>query len=392
MDKLVVALTGATGLLGSNILFELLKGYEGSPGSLTIWVLGRAGKHHSLRERIRQLLANDGAHYLNRSDTAPFLECIQTIDCHLGQPNLGISEDSFRKMKKEPPHLFIHAAAALDFRDQATVLALLQKINVEGTQQALNLAEALGTPGFAMISTAYVCGIRSGVVSPDFMPEDQLFRNPYERSKLDGERLVRRAQREGRFRRVYFFRPTTICGRLIEPPVGYTPKFDVFYAWLAFFLRLKARQLGRMDYEASAKIDIRVALKPGSGLNIIPVDYAAKALVEISLQQPASNAFHLASPYLTDNYEDLPALLKFINVHLPPFVEAMPPVLNDLEHLYYHKSVGKIYDPYISKSVPGFSLDSLRQNLPNGFPDCPAVKGAVMTQLLKFAQKHDFGL
>jgi nucleoside-diphosphate-sugar epimerase len=392
MDKMVVALTGATGLLGSNILFELLKRYEDSPGSLTIWVLGRPGGHHSLRERIRQLLANDGAHYLHTPDTEPLLECIQTVDFHLDQPNLGIPEDSFRKMKKEPPHLFIHAAAALDFRDQPAVIAQLQKINVEGTQRALNLAEALGTPGFAMISTAYVCGIRSGVVTPDFTAEGQPFRNPYERSKLDGERLVRRAQQEGRFRRGYFFRPTPICGRLIEPPVGYTPKFDVFYAWLAFFLRLKKRQLGRMDYEASAKIDIRVALKPGSGLNIIPADYAAKALVEVSLQQPASNAFHLASPHLTDNYEDLPALLKFINVHLPAFVDEMPPSLNALENLYYHRSVGKIYDPYISKPVPDFSLDSLHQNLPTGFPECPAVKGAVMTQLLKFAKKHDFGL
>jgi thioester reductase-like protein len=389
---MVVALTGATGLLGSNILFELLKQYQGAAEPLVLWVLGRSNATNTLEERIHQLLNEDGRYYLGASYPAGFPESIRTVDCHLDQPGLGISEDSLQQMKQHPPDLFIHAAAAVDFRDQPGVIARLQEINVRGTQRILALVETLGVPDFALVSTAYVCGIRSGIVQPDYIPAEQAFRNPYERSKLDSELVVKQAQVEGRLKRVHFFRPTTICGRLTEPPIGYTSKFDVFYAWLAFFLRLKARQLGRIDYETPASIDIRVARMPESGLNIIPADFAAKSLVSICLQQPESNAYHLASPYLTDNYENLPALLDFINVSIPGFVEEMPVDLTPLERLYYYKSVGKIYDPYISKPVPDFSLHTFHAQLPSDFPECPAVKGAAMLKLLEFAKQHNFGL
>ncbi|MEQ8704674.1 MAG: SDR family oxidoreductase [Phaeodactylibacter sp.] len=389
---MVVALTGATGLLGSNILFELFSQYRHSPGQLTVWVLGRPADRQPLAERLSELMQTDGRHYLQIADPAPFLDRIRAVDCFLGHPNLGIADDSFREMKQHPPDLFIHCAAAVDFRDQPGVVEQLRQINVEGTQQVLALSEALGVPDFAIVSTAYVCGIRSGEVAPDFSAPNPTFRNPYERSKLEAEQLVKQAGAEGRFKRVHCFRPTTICGRLIEPPIGYTPKFDVFYAWLAFFLRLKIKQLGRLDYETPAFIDIRVALRRGSGLNIIPADYAAKALVHICLQRPPSQAYHLASPGLTDNYDDLPGLLAFIKVSLPDFVEKMPADLTPLERVYYHRSVGKIYDPYISKPVPLFSLDSLHEQLPVDFPECPLVKGPALHALLEFAKQHDFGL
>lgn len=389
---MVIAITGATGLLGSNILFELLKIYESSNTPLLIWVLGRPAEGYTLLDRIRQLLEVDGRYYLGTSDPLRFLANIRTIDCFLDQPGLGISEGQLRQIREYPPDLFIHSAAEVDFRDQPAVLERLNEINVKGTERIIAFAASLGCPDFALVSTAYVCGIRSGTVEPDYIPAEQAFRNPYERSKLLSEQFVRQAQTEERLGRVHIFRPTTICGRLIEPPTGYTRKFDVFYAWLSFFLRLKSRQLGGIDYQTPTEIDIRVALKPGSGLNIIPADFAAKALVNICLQQPESNSYHLASPYLTDNYEDLPALLDFIKVSLPEFVEKMPATLTPLERLYYHKSVGKIYDPYISQPVPHFSLETLQQQLPADFAKCPAVKGPELLKLLEFAKQHDFGL
>ena len=389
---MVVALTGATGLLGSNILFELFRQYRDHPDQLTVWILGRPSKDHTLRERMKLLLTTDGCHYLGTSDLAPFLERIRTVDCYLDRPELGITPRDIQEIKSEAPDLFIHSAAAVDFRDQPGTIAHLNLINVEGTSQVINLAEKLGVKDFAFISTAYVSGIRSGVVAPDFVDLDQEFRNHYEKSKLQSEALVRLAHKEGRFERLHCFRPSTVCGRLIESPIGYTPKFDVFYAWLSFFLRLKAKQFGGINYDNQAFIDIRVALKPGSGLNIISADYAAKALVTICLSRPESGSYHLASPQLTDNYLDLPDLLRFIKVEVPPFVEEKPADLNPMEHLYYHKSVGKIYDPYISQTVPAFSLDELNKQLPEGFPECPAVKGGRLQQLLEFAKQHNFGL
>ena len=193
---MVVALTGATGLLGSNILFELFRQYRDHPDQLTVWVLGRPSKDHTLRERMKLLLTTDGCHYLGTSDLTPFLERIRTVDCYLDRPELGIPPRDILEMKSEAPDLFIHSAAAVDFRDQPGTIAHLNLINVEGTSQVIGLAEKLGVKDFAFISTAYVSGIRSGVVAPDFVDLDQEFRNHYEKSKLQSEALARLAHKE----------------------------------------------------------------------------------------------------------------------------------------------------------------------------------------------------
>ena len=55
--------------------------------------------------------------------------------------------------------------------------------------------------------------------------------------------IVRQYCRDNNIR-YRIFRPSTLCGSLIENKIGATPKFDVFYAWAAFFLEYKKRTLG----------------------------------------------------------------------------------------------------------------------------------------------------
>ncbi|HZK60530.1 MAG TPA: SDR family oxidoreductase, partial [Anaerovoracaceae bacterium] len=74
-NKPVIALTGATGFLGSHLMAALLsKGYK-------IIVFGRAAKNESLEERISRLLQWFGI--------ARLLDQVTCVDTDLSQDNLG---------------------------------------------------------------------------------------------------------------------------------------------------------------------------------------------------------------------------------------------------------------------------------------------------------------
>ncbi len=389
---MVVAITGITGLLGRNILFELFRLHRHNLPELTVLAFGKAEGGLSLQGRIREMLEQDGRHYLQTSDVAPFAERAVCINWQLGEKGLGLSPQDIKTLRSYRIGLFIHAAATVDFRDSPMVRETLHRINVEGTKEVIALCEGLDIAQFVYVGTAYSCGKREGRIAPGLVDFGVEFRNPYERSKLEGEVLVREAGARGKLPGLKIFRPSTICGRLLEPLPGQVSKFDIFYAWLAFFLRLKAKELGRIDYEQTTRLDIRVCFNPHAGLNVVPADYAAKALLAVAASGTAEQGFHLAAPRESANSTGIPLMFDFIKVALPPFVDSIPGERTPLERLYYEKSVGRIYTPYISSNTMDFDVGSLHAHLPEGFPECPPAEGGNLATLLGYARQHNFGL
>lgn len=389
---MVVAITGITGLLGRNILFELFKKHQNELEALTILAFGKEEGGKNLHTRIREMMEQDGQYYLQADNLTPFTDRIICIDWKLGEKGLNLSKEAIQSLQSYTIDLFIHTAATVDFRDSPKVREALHLINVEGTAQVIALCERLRVEQFLFVSTAYACGKKAGAIPAGLIDFSVEFRNPYERSKLEAEMLVREAYAKGRLKQVKVFRPATICGRLLEPMAGQTNKFDIFYAWLAFFLRLKFKMLGRADYEHYAELDIRVCFNPAAGLNVIPADYAAKALIEVARSDAKEQDFHLAAPRESSNQAGIPLMFDFIKVALPPFVSHIPEALTSLERLYYEKSVGKIYTPYISSPTMNFDVESLWACLPESFPNCPLAEGANLITLLQFARQHNFGI
>ena len=76
---------------------------------------------------------------------------------------------------------------------------------------------------FLHISTAYVCGLREGLVLESELDVDQKFGNVYEESKVAGEKLVREAQHLESFT---VFRPAIIVGDTAD---GFSTTFHGFY-------------------------------------------------------------------------------------------------------------------------------------------------------------------
>lgn len=383
---MTIAITGITGLLGRNLVFELLHRYRNELHELRIIALGRGQRGLPLSARIASMLQTDGAHYLGTHALQPFIDRIQCVDFELGGGNTG-------QLPKGPIDYFFHLAASVDFRNTPKVVEHLHQHNVEGSRRAIELSRQLQAATFVYVGTAYVSGYTTGLISPDHLDLDQPFKNPYERSKLEGELLAREAFSGSGDTTLKIFRPSTLCGRLLKPLPGQTPKFDVFYAWLAFFLRLKARAMGgRIDYDQPLPIDIRVHCNAHGTLNIIPADYAAQAMLEASLAPGSAQSFHLAAPAGADNRWIVAASLQFLNIQIPPFEDTMPGELSDLERLYYEKAAGLIYTPYLALEDVRFDLASLQSALPATFPACPPIDLSNLHTLLNYAKKHDFGL
>src|SRR5436309_3470078 len=92
----------------------------------------------------------------------------------------------------------------------------------------LDLTERCAARGalrrFAHVSTAYVAGTHEGTFSEADLYVGQSFRNAYERSKYEAERLIR--DRVDRLPAVTVVRPSIIVG---ESRTGWTPAFNVLY-------------------------------------------------------------------------------------------------------------------------------------------------------------------
>ena len=333
-----IAITGATGILGRNLLFEVVKQNLSRLDTLEIFVLGRPSKDGgSLPERIRGILASDEFESLRLSrDTQELLlsRVIKYIGLDFSSGESRIAAAELKQLGSSPIDWFFHLAGLTDLRTTPIVEAALQRINVEGTRLLLRLASQLRIREFCYVSTAYVCGKRTGTIPPDCITASQGFRTPYERTKLAAELLVREfAARTGT--RCRYFRPSVFCGRLIEKPWGTVSKFEVFYAWTAFFFRMGRKLAEPGSPPHSCELKVRIRYDRRGGLNIVPVDYVAKVMYLVCDQEDAGTSYHLVNELDTPHELYIPQMLEAIGVTGVTQVDRVPSSKNVLERLYF---------------------------------------------------------
>jgi thioester reductase-like protein len=180
------------------------------------------------------------------------------------EPGLGIEPERRERLAREVTDV-VHSAASVSF---SLPLARARSINLDGTRRVLELADLCAERGglnrFAHVSTAYVAGTHRGPFYEDDLDRRQHFNNTYELSKWEAEKLVReRAERLP----TTIFRPSIVVG---ERDSGWTPAFNVVYGPLRAYSR---GSLTAVPGRRSAPADV------------VPVDYVADAIVELS-QRP----------------------------------------------------------------------------------------------------------
>ncbi|WP_246021494.1 SDR family oxidoreductase [Alteraurantiacibacter aquimixticola] len=174
--------------------------------------------------------------------------------------------------------LVVHCAASLQFDAPEEEL---ERDNVQGTANALAFAKACGAK-FAHVSTAYVCGLRQGVIEEGPVPEGTQFANNYEASKARAEALVAASG-------VPFAiaRPSITLGHSETGAIRDFPS-------LCNVFRLMAR----------GKITTFPA-DPNSTLDLVPIDHVAEGIARISerMDEAQGGYFHLVAATPTPSAE-----------------------------------------------------------------------------------------
>ncbi|HEX6229382.1 MAG TPA: SDR family oxidoreductase [Solirubrobacterales bacterium] len=249
--------TGATGFIGRNLVGRLLQ-REG-----TVYALVRAGSRGRLEE-LRTSFGADGAR-------------IVPVAGDLSQPGLGVSEEDLLTLRGDVDHFF-HLAAIYDMAAGAEAQEVA---NVEGTRNAVELAQTIEAGCFHQISSIAAAGLYRGEWREDMFEEaEKLDTHPYFRTKHESERVVR--EECGRPWRVY--RPGIVVG---DSRTGEIDKIDGPYY---FFKLLQRARRVLPAWLPTLGIE-------GGEINIVPVDFVVAAMDHIA-HQPGldGQAFHLTDP------------------------------------------------------------------------------------------------
>jgi thioester reductase-like protein len=240
-------ITGATGLVGGYLLDRLAQQSDSE-----VHLLVRADSSDSARQRIAAL-----ADYFGHTDL------VHKVTVHAGslsEPGLGL-DAATRTMLAARVTDVVHVAASISFTDARTN----RRVNLKGTENLLAVVSHAAR--FFYVSTAYVAGLASSM-REDQLDVGQSFRNDYEQSKFDTERLVR--QHYSRSPELLtVMRPSIVTG---EWETGRTFQFMTLYRVLRALVVFARRHPGE---------DFLLEYEPEGTQNYIPVDRLTDMAAEI---------------------------------------------------------------------------------------------------------------
>jgi nucleoside-diphosphate-sugar epimerase len=391
-----ILMTGATGLLGRNYLFENLNLHKHDLRRLSLTLLGSDQPGKTIRARVLGLLFSDGWDYLastgiSKTDLIDWADTHLTcLPCRLDREDLDLQSEAWARLKNANYDQFVHIAACTDFRDSPQVQQRLREVNYEGTRRVLNLCASLNVGQIAYVGTAYSCGEQADSVAPDLIKFNQTFRNPYEKIKLETECLVRDFAAAHHIR-TRIFRPSTLSGRLLHPELGSVSKFDVFYAYGAFLAKLKSKLATARDAAQRVHIPLRMHIVPHFGLNIVPADYAAKVMAAVCRSDHQDDSYHLVNNQETPNSLYMGIIENSLGVEGVEFVDAPPKDMNRFEQLIY-KTLFSVLAPYCNARPTHFETANLGPVLEQSGLECPKVGAGGMGTLIEYARQRHFGL
>jgi len=201
---------------------------------------------------------------------------VEILSGDLVDMHLGLAGDEYRELTARVTHVF-HLAAISSLgmgRDIA------QKVNVEGTRSVLELArDCEHLERFVYFSPCYVSCDRVGVIAEDELEAGQRFRNHYEETKFEAEKLVQKAKAQ---LPITIIRPSSVVG---DSRTGEIDRFEGPY-YLGMLLVL-------------SPLVLPLPL-PGNGvapLNVVPVDFVVAATWALAHRPEAvGRTLHLVDP------------------------------------------------------------------------------------------------
>ncbi len=248
--------TGGTGFIGRNLIDQLIK-RKG-----TVYVLVRRGSS----KKFKALSERWGAE----------AKRVVAVNGDLTKKNLGVPPAQLETLKGKIKHVF-HLAAVYDL---SADLASQEAANLDGTRHAMQFADQVNAKCFHHTSSIAAAGLYRGVFREDMFEEAENLDHPYFRTKHDSEGMVRKDCPVPY--RIY--RPAIVVG---HSETGEIDKIDGPYY---FFKMIQKMRKMLPPWMPTLGLE-------GGRMNMVPVDYVAKAMDHIA-HQPGLNGkcFHLTDP------------------------------------------------------------------------------------------------
>ena len=356
-----VFLTGATGFVGMEVLVRYLE-----RGSRPVTCLVRAESDEAARVRLDKILDE-----LIANGAELFAHRVEAVAGEMTKPDLGLSTTVRERLASEVTTI-VHCAANVSF-DQT--LEDARAVNYGGTRRMLEFARLAQARGglhrYAQVSTAYVAGTYTGRFTEDDLDVGQGFRNTYEQSKFESEKMIREEADDLPW---IVLRPSIVVG---DQSSGWTSAFNVMY-W-----PLRALSTGLFR---------AVPAMPESPLDIVSIDYVADAIYELCEcpQDSAHKTFHLTASEDASTFSELVSLAA--RYFRKPEPLAVPPA-------EFAAGMGKlsdaaveairVYFPYFAISTV-FDNTRTRARLAQAGIQCPPLR-EYLHRLLDFATRSRWG-
>jgi thioester reductase-like protein len=267
-----IFLTGGTGVLGANLLKQIL-----SVTDATVYCLVRAESQEIATQRLHSFLK---VYAPGGELNAAFAARVVAVPGEVAAPHFGMAENSWRELAAKI-EVVIHAAAITNL---FLTMRRIEPTNVGGTRNMIEFALATKGKYLCYVSTYTVMGDKS--FDPQFVfREDQLDVGQgfsfmtYQQTKFTAENMVREAGQRGL--RWNIFRPGQIFG---ESSTGNYPHGQ-------------ANIIGLFYDIFKTVIETGIAIQSETPFDVVPVDYVAQGILLLALDTKRYfETFHLTNP------------------------------------------------------------------------------------------------
>jgi nucleoside-diphosphate-sugar epimerase len=338
-----ILLTGATGTLGSQVLFFLLE--EKFSNLEMLYLPVREKNSISPKQRILNILGSDFAPEFIKNNISEILAKITVVSAKdILHPERFLDDVQITH--------FIHLAGFVN-------LSVLPEAKDEIFKENFHFTKAIFETyvniidKFTYISTAFSLGNVGGLISNDYLKEEPVeYRNHYEASKYASEQYLAEAGALANVP-IQILRPSVLGGNVMDAPSFFISKYMVFYLFAKFF------------HKNSSKECVRITAHEESGLNIIPTDYAAKVIVAVfdtDIEQ--LNIVHSKTTHITKGITKILDTVSFNNFKLTKKVITAATGFESTLEKFYYDTIGLHLTPYLTSKPCEWDTTLLQEILP----------------------------
>jgi len=338
-----VILTGVTGTLGSQIIYQLLQ----QKNLRNIYLLIRSKGGETALDRFNKVLNNEAAPQNVLENKVSLLQKVVVLE-----PTVFMNPSSYLSASEN--NYFIHSAGCVNLTTDPSQKDLLFKENLEFTKSIFDTFSSYINK-FTYISTAFSIGDIGGVIDNNYHNKTPNYRNHYEASKHATEKFLR-GQESTTGVQIQILRPSVLGGNIFNNSKYFISKYMVYYL------------VGRFFYKnpISEKSSIRLALNKQSGLNIVPVDYVAKVIAKVfttSIQQ-----LNIVQAQSTNVKNGMKRIVESVGYTNYSFVNTLDDTFvleakNKLEDIYY-RTIGLHLNKYLTSTPYEFDTKLLESIVP----------------------------